>query len=296
METVQTLRRHRVFYLYLVLRFHPSNVLSLKELVTTLFEGVSLVRGIKTGGDRKIHLFLLAKLPFKPSANLRLEKLVQDIISGCSQSYCILDLDEMERRYGFSELFPSSEEPPAEVPTATSVAVDDFDDFEGLDGEVDAAEAPGPGSPSLEAAPTDHKDPCVVEGFLSDVAPLLKLLKIHAGTQLSRPDKACDQFPARKHQDVYRGPDDAGSRGVGSLSTSGTFLSRSHSSTGSRALLSNYAPGPSLNVLPVPPPTSATSSDPSLRKRTRADGQANEAVARTGGEPSDSVRRNKRAK
>ncbi len=187
------------------------------------------MHGIKTGGDRKLVLFSSAhdKPQIKPSANPRLQKLVQDIISGCSKSYSNVDLDEMEQRYGFAQ-FSRSEEPLSELPDHTAAGILDFESND----DIVRAATPEPDS-SVQTAPTDQKDPCVVEGFLSEVGNLLDLLKRHAATQLSHSDKARDQFPARKHEDVNCGPNQAGSSRIGTFSTMGTVLSSSGSHPGS---------------------------------------------------------------
>ena len=271
-------------YLYLVLRFHPVNNRSLKELVTSLFEGVSLVHGIKTGGDRKLALFGNARdrPQIKPSANLRLQKLVQDIISGCTRSYGKVDFDEMEQRYGFAQFSVLEQpDPVSELPHRTSAGIVDFES----DDDIPRAETepePDSNSPPIKAAPTDDKDPCVVEGFLSEVGNLIDLLKRHASTQLSYSDKAQDQFPARKHQDVYRGPSNLGR--IGSQSTSGTLLNASGSSLnfGSR-----NSHGPSLP---------STFLDSKKRMRIASGAPANETTAAAGQGLSDSVHRNKRVK
>ncbi|PIL30435.1 hypothetical protein GSI_07622 [Ganoderma sinense ZZ0214-1] len=215
-------------YLYLVLRFHPVDNRSLSELVSTLFEGASLVHGIRTGGDRKLTLFRSAHgtPQIELSSNPTLQKLVQDIIAGCSRSYRTVDHDEMERRYGFAH-FSGSEEPES-PPALLHHAASGIVDFESDDHipRVDEETHLQPDSPTIETAvatPRDHKDPCAVAGFLAEPGNLLDLLKRHATTQLPRSDKACDQFLARKHEDALAGKglrNTTNNRCLGSMPTS----------------------------------------------------------------------------
>ncbi|KAI1786023.1 hypothetical protein LXA43DRAFT_1076771 [Ganoderma leucocontextum] len=274
-------------YLYLVFRYHFTDVDSLKDLVMTLFEGVSLVHGIKIGGTRKRTLFTASEFPFQLPFNPELQTLLDSIISECSQSYKRIDFDEMRRRYGFG--LPSPQ-PLPEPPAAPRTAVVDFDSDDDIPRFMGRRNRR-----SDKAAPVANKDPCVVEGFLSEVGDLIDLLKEHAAVQLPYSDKACDQFPARKHEDVYRGPNDAGNRRIGSMSTSGTLLSQRVSSNASGSAGLSFGSNPGSNFRAAPS-TFGTSSDSNLKKRARTKDPVEEATASAEDEPSDSVHRSKRAK
>ena len=81
-------------YFYLVLRYHVTSVLSLQELVKTYFDGVSLIHGVKVGGDRKLAQLTSSRLSFEVCSNPGLQDLLETIFLQCSQSYNVLDLTE----------------------------------------------------------------------------------------------------------------------------------------------------------------------------------------------------------
>ncbi|KAI1791533.1 hypothetical protein LXA43DRAFT_889104 [Ganoderma leucocontextum] len=272
-------------YIYLVLRYHVTNISSLQELVTTLFEGVSLVHGIKIGGDRKLALFMATKLPFQVHSNPNLQNLLDNIISECSQSYNMIDLPEMRRCYGFDQLSPQSV---PEIPEDTETAIPD------LAMPDDMPRSKKRASTSTKAhsrAPADaERDLSVVDGILSDVGDLVDLFRTHA--LHPRLDKTCDQFPARQHQDVYRGPSNAGNRRIGSKSTTGTYLSRQASSNASAS--GSFESSLSFSSRQG---SNFRSLDSNPKKRVRAQAKDREAIAGDEEERrSDSVHRSKRAK
>ncbi|KAM5541449.1 hypothetical protein V8D89_005003 [Ganoderma adspersum] len=277
-------------YLYLVLRYHVTSVLSLQELVKTYFEGVSLIHGIKVGGDRKLALLTSAKLSFRVYSNPKLQHLLETIFLQCSQSYNMLDLTEMHLRYGFPQPSP---QPISATPDPTeTVTVPIFVRRNNLPRSKKPV-SPSTGEPSPQ--PTPRADPdedlSVVGGILADIGDLVDLFEAHA--MHPRLDKACDQFPARQHQDVYQAPIAAGTRSIGSMSTSGTILSQKVSSNASSSFSLNFGrpgsnPGPSMP---------GTSFDSKKRARIVSGAPVQGAIASNEQGPSNSaVHRNKRAK
>ena len=255
----------------------------------TLFEGVSLIRGIEIGGTRKRNLFTASEFPFRLPGNPDLQTLLDSIISQCTESYKTVDFNEMPRRYGFEQA--SSQAPPERLQLAAPRAAVDFES----DNDIPrVTNNPRGNKKSTKVAPRVTKDPCVVEGFLSEVGDLLDLFKEHATVQLAFSDKAVDQFPARKHEDVYHGPDDASGRRIGSLSNTGTILSRNASSGASSSFSINLGSGPGSYYVPGPS-TIARSSDSRKRTRTEVQGKSS-TMAGNEGEASDSVHRDKRVK
>ncbi|EJF58097.1 hypothetical protein DICSQDRAFT_110833 [Dichomitus squalens LYAD-421 SS1] len=202
-------------YLYLILRYHQTSVTSLGGMVKGLFEGVSLRKGIKVGGDVKLSLF--GKMRFWVISNPELQQLLQNMIMGCAESYDKIDLVAMARLYGFQQ----SEETPPDMAHATDLTGLELDD------DIPCAEDSDirPTNTTLDAGvePGPDQDPCIVKGFLSEPGGLVKLFLAHAACK--RLDKDSDQFPARKHEDVYEGPISSLNRGIGSISTTGSFLS-----------------------------------------------------------------------
>ncbi len=87
-------------YLYLVLRYHETRVSSVKDVVMSLFEQVSLVGGTKVGGDAKLAMIEAGKAPFRIESNTPLQDLILKLIRGCSLAYSQLDFDAMDRFYG----------------------------------------------------------------------------------------------------------------------------------------------------------------------------------------------------
>ncbi|KAM5541456.1 hypothetical protein V8D89_005010 [Ganoderma adspersum] len=263
-------------YLYLVFRYHVTDVQSLSDLVMTFFEGVSQVHGVKIGGDMKRTFFNASKFPYQLPFNPELQGLLDAIIDECSQSYARINFHEMQRRYGFG--FTSTQ--PAQAPR-TSARVFDRDDI------------PRPRSIRRhnKGASAVAKDPCVVEGFLSEAGELIDLLMDHASIELK--DKAPDQFAARKHENVYRGAIDAGNSRIGSLSTSGTIWSPQMSSNASSSFSLNFGrpgsnPGPSMP---------GTSFDSKKRARIVSGAPVQGAIATNEQSPSESAaHRNKRVK
>ncbi len=280
-------------YLYLVFRYHATDVGSLGELVTTFFEGVSMVHGIKIGGDSKRQFVTGSGFPFEVFSNPKLQDLLDTIVFECSQSYSMIDLPEMRRRYGFGQLSP---QPVSEIPEDTDTAVPDFtvpdDDMPRSKKRVSPS-AKAPSRPRAEP----EKDLSVVEGILSDVGDLVDLFRAHA--MHPRRDKVRDQVIARQHQDVHRAPIAAPNRSIGSMSTSGTVRSQQMSSNASGSSMSlnlggshpgSSRSGPGQSV-------AGTSSDSRKRVRIASAAQPKGAIARNEQGPStNSVHRDKRIK
>ena len=217
-------------FLYLVFRYHAIDVASLRELVTTFFEGASLVQGIKIGGDRKLSVFGSVTLPFSIPSNPNLESLIESVVVWCTASYKRVNRTEMALRYGVApeDTKTTSAKPPPLTDdklnlnrnTDLVVPLDDGDDVAFVNSSL------------RRAGDSGGAEPYVMTGFLSVHGRLLNLFQEFTLANLGRADKDVDQFVARRHQDVYQGPTDPGNRRVGSMATSGTFPSE-HMSTNS---------------------------------------------------------------
>ncbi len=268
-------------YLYLVVKYQITDVTSLQELVTTFFEGVSLVHGFKVGGDQKRYFFIASELPFKLPYNPALQELLDTMVALCSHSYKSINVNEMRDRYGFGSLSARLPQKTTAAPQTDVVDPpsddDDFPDDDDMLRPMGAVDLK-----SDKMAPAANKDPCVVEGFLSEVGDLTDLLKQHAVLRLSTSDKDPDQFLARRHEDVRRGPNKAGTSHIGTLSVTGTKLSSS-----SGAMLGGSHPGSNRGGTP---------SDSRKRMRIASAAKAGGAVARNEQGPSNSVHRDKRIK
>ncbi|KAM5541420.1 hypothetical protein V8D89_004974 [Ganoderma adspersum] len=183
-------------YLYLVCRYHVTDGSSLSDLVWMLFDTVSLIDGVEVGGTTK-------RPPIRVPGNPALQDLLDGIIYECSQSYGRIDFHEM-RHYGSALPLPLDSEPRAPPKTA----IVDFDS----DGDMPRRRRLGTArrNRKLEldkagCAADLNEDPCVVQGFLSEVGNLIDLFKEHAMIELTYSDKAIDQFLARRYEDVHRG-------------------------------------------------------------------------------------------
>ena len=224
-------------YLYLVCRYHVTDFSSLSDLVRSLFDTVALVDGVAVGGSTKRVLLTSLSSAIRVSSNFALQDLLDDIIYACSQSYGGIDFSEMQRRYGFA-LPPPPESEPRAAPRTVTLRFDS-DDMPRRSRFVKARRNRelGLDKAASRAANVNEEDPCVVQGFLSEVGGLIDLFKEHAGVQLTYSDKAVDQFAARKHENVYRGlqGSDLSVGSTGSESISGTVSSQHLSCKASQA-------------------------------------------------------------
>ncbi|PIL30415.1 hypothetical protein GSI_07602 [Ganoderma sinense ZZ0214-1] len=211
-------------YLYLVLRYHVTSLNSLHLIVSGYFDSVSVVHGIKVGGDSKLAHLNSHRLPFHVKSNPALQRLLDAIFFACSQSYNTLDLSEMHRRYGF-RVSPPSPQPRATGETAPvpDLVLSDSDSDDDMPRSNTCATLIRP-TPRRRAGPDE--DVSVVEGILSDVGDLVDLFAAHATHP--RQDKACDQFVARQHEVVYQP--------IRALSTSG----ESETAASSRSASSSF--------------------------------------------------------
>ncbi|RDX51407.1 hypothetical protein OH76DRAFT_1555123 [Lentinus brumalis] len=213
------------FY-YLVLKYHSTSLISLKEFVETTFENASLVRGVKVGGQAKLTYFALKRPRFKVRNNPVLQEVLEAIHKGCYESYQQIDFDQMEELYAIHE--PALETLPGvpdvgededeledafsvqepvhwTQPTTTaseSQAVSDVDGSRSGDLVADASD-PGHSDASVHEPLTESdsdgeaSDPCVVTGFLSDHQQLAKILKNKYKPAKPLDDKRSNQFLLR---------------------------------------------------------------------------------------------------
>ena len=229
-------------YLYLVCRYHVTDFSSLSDFARSLFDTIALVDGVAVGGSTKRVLFTASRSAIRVSSNFALQDLLDDIIYECSQSYEGIDFGEMQRRYGFALPPPPDSEPRAAPKTVTPRF--DSDDMPRRSRLATARRnwKLGLDKAASRAANVTEEDPCVVQGFLSEVGDLIDLFKEHAGIQLAYTDKAVDQFLARKGEDVYRGFQNS-NQSVGSTdseSTSETISSQHLSCEASPSLSPNF--------------------------------------------------------
>ncbi len=245
------------FY-YLVLKYHPTTTISLKEFVETTFEGASVVRGVKVGGQAKLGHFASARPPFKARNNPVLQEVLEAVHKGCYESYQQIDFDEMDELYAIHE--PELETMPG-LPDAGEDK-DEQDAFtvqepvhltqitttasESQAGSVDSTRSGDQVSDASDAGHSDasasvHEqdtesdsdwevsDPCVVTGFLSDHQHFANILMDKYKSAKSLSDKRPNQFLFRSKklaQDVLRVAPRPTSRGISTLSASQSISSR----------------------------------------------------------------------
>ena len=219
-------------YIYLVLRYHETSVGSLKTKVETLFEGVSFVGGIKIGGDEKLYMLRVGHLGFEITDNMCLQQLLGDILEECKATYAAIDYPEMQRLYGpvktaaqSGRLITQHDTPQKAVPSilrasdygARSTAA--TDPIGGLRSRLKRPRR------AAEPQPTVPADPCKIGLFLSDSLGLMELLAEHYEEVYGLQDKACDQFVARKVEDVFRPSERDACRSIGVMSVTGSYVS-----------------------------------------------------------------------
>ncbi len=213
------------FY-YLVLKYHPTTLISLKEIVESTFENASLVRGVKVGGQAKLTHFASKRPRFKVKNNPVLQEVLEAVHKGCYESYQQIDFDQMEELYAIHEpaleTLPGvpdvgededeledafSVQEPVHLTQATttapeSQAVSDVDGSRSGDLVSDASN-PGHSDASVHEPVTESdsdgeaSDPCVVTGFLSDHQHLAKILKGKYKPAKPLDDKRSNQFLLR---------------------------------------------------------------------------------------------------
>ncbi|KAI0701156.1 hypothetical protein C8T65DRAFT_558590, partial [Cerioporus squamosus] len=84
---------------YLVLKYHITSMTTLKEYVTSTFEGASMICGVKVGGERKLAQQRSPDPPFEVEDNPVLQAIMNDLHAGCYESYRQLDLNKMKKLY-----------------------------------------------------------------------------------------------------------------------------------------------------------------------------------------------------
>ncbi|PIL24577.1 hypothetical protein GSI_12461 [Ganoderma sinense ZZ0214-1] len=224
-------------YLYLVLRYHETLVSSVKDSVMQLFEQVSLVGGVKVGGDAKLNMIDSAKPPFKVASNPPLQDLVIKLVRGCSFAYSQLDLDAMDRVYGPDRtLAPRSPNPssssdtgsspprPGAVFRARARRMDSDDEMSEASDDDEVEKALGDGDEDDSTHRSAQRDLCTLGTFLTNPRNMTNLFAKHSQAAMGADDKGRDQFAARRHQDVLV-PLHMGSRGIATLSVSASVPS-----------------------------------------------------------------------
>ena len=246
--------------------------------VKNLFDSISVIEGIRVGGDGKNILFGCKRLPFGVPGNRELRTLLDRIVQGCTDSYDNINPHQMERLYGFESHWNVPDIPIDRIDLARTDSEDELPCAEEtlVDSAFDA---------DIQCAPGE--DPCVVKGFLSEPGGLVKLFREHA--RCGRLDKANDQFQARRHQVVYEGPSPARHRRTAS-STTGSCPSSTESLEGS---CTSHSRQFASDLDHAGPSISSTASGSKKRARSEEAAETTEAEGR---ETEDSVHRNKRTK
>ena len=268
-------------YIYLVLRYHVTDVDSLAYEIKSRFEGVSVVDGIKVGGEGKRNLFKSTGLPFVVVDNPELQKVLDLIVANCMDSYSKINFQHMDRLYGFGRK--------AAAPTAVDAL-----DLAGLNNDDGLPMPEGTDENLVNTVlgagnqRTSEEDPCVVKGFLSEPGKLVSYLRAHATCR--RLDKADDQFKVRENEEVFEGGNPATNRRVGALSITGSVQSSQGSREASNLPKPRARP---FNRGVSSPSTSGASSESKKRVRAEEVPKVTEAEER-GAE--GMARRNKRTK
>ncbi|EJF58100.1 hypothetical protein DICSQDRAFT_173329 [Dichomitus squalens LYAD-421 SS1] len=275
-------------YTYLVLRYHPINVRDLREKIETLFEGCSMIGGVKVGGDAKRALLRSGQLDFVIEDSPDLQELLNTILAHCKTSYDSIDYIEMDRLYGPIDVVAQTQAS-TQRRALTKVAQRPGRHGFGIRSEFERLPTLGAGNrPHSPAQPQSATELFDMGPFLSNSNYLMTLLYEHAEETIDIDNKAPDQFTTRSHQDVLRMPDGPSTRNIGTLSTNGTGPS-GHVSHDNRSASSHDGFG----IFWGPDLTKASSSSSSSKKRPLAE-DPKDVVA--DGDGSLAVRRSKRIK
>ena len=224
-------------YLYLILRYHKTRVSSVRDAVMSLFEQVSLVGGVRIGGDAKLHMIGSGKPTFSVESNIPLQNLVLKLIRGCSLAYSQIDFEAMERLYGPDRTVQSASSLPSNSdsdssPPRTRGAFRARARARRMDSDDEMSEAPDDDvvEKALELSgdedgahpPGAMLDVCTPGSFLTHPRNMTKLFVQHSEDAVDIDDKARDQFLARRHEDVRVVPERMTSRGIATLSVTGS--------------------------------------------------------------------------
>ncbi|TBU22446.1 hypothetical protein BD311DRAFT_676064 [Dichomitus squalens] len=284
-------------YIYLVLRYHPTDVDSLREKIETLFEGCSMVGGVMIGGDAKRIMLRSGSVGFQLTANPHLQALLDEIVLCCKRAYDVIDVHEMNRLYGPIDVVAQTQPPaqphaPTKIPHAPRRRRFGFasDQLQLAVNRLAARVNMGSSRP-----PDSRAEPFQMGSFLSDPNELIQLLYAHSETSIDFADKAPDQFSIRQHQDVYRAPDPPALRGIGKMSTGGTALS-DRTSQDIRIALSHEKVTTARRLDIVGIPSSSSSSKKRAHVEDLTDNLADDEEDDDEEGGSSAVRRSKRIK
>ncbi|KAM5541461.1 hypothetical protein V8D89_005015 [Ganoderma adspersum] len=225
-------------YLYLILRYHKTRVSSVRDAVMSLFEQVSLVGGVRIGGDAKLHMIDSGKPTFKVESNTPLQNLVLKLIRGCSLAYSQVDFEAMERLYGPDRTLQPDSSPPSNSDSDSSpprprAAFRARARARRMDSDDEMSEAPDDDvvEKALELSGDEDgahpsaammMDVCTPGSFLTHPRNMTRLFVEHSEAAVDIDDKARDQFVARRHEDVRVVPEPVGSRCIATLSVTGS--------------------------------------------------------------------------
>ncbi|PIL25521.1 hypothetical protein GSI_12408 [Ganoderma sinense ZZ0214-1] len=292
-------------YIYLVLRYHTTDVDSLKLEIETVFEGASRVGGIKIGGTHKIKMLRRGDLGFEIVGNIYLQQLLNDILLHCKTTYENINYLEMARLYGPVQ-GAAQPGPPAQHASGPQNAsrvrpkrlMRHASDDERPSASLDHVHShPEKQRQREDAQPGAPKEPCAIGLFLADPTTLIKRLVQHSEDADGYWDKAPDQFTARQDEDVFRPPEKHGLRSIGALSVTGSFPSEEAVEEAPAALPSRAEVSPANSAASFDQGTHSYDLPPATprTKRTRAY-EEDEDIVDDEGESSDWPRRSKRLK
>nr|VWP01809.1 Uncharacterized protein [Ganoderma boninense] len=276
-------------YVYLILRHHVTNTLSVRQIAENYFEQASLIGGIKVGGATKFQLLQTGRVPFLVKGNPPLQALLHLLFSRCFTAYSNISETQMEFFYG---------------PTENSELEEDVDElvFGRLDTNLikEVSESSDEeGDRLLEqhyrmrltARQSAPKDLFTLGKFLTSTGALINLFANHARQHSNANDKAPDQFIARRFQDPLDGPAPLANRRLATLSTSSSVAPQDD--IGSVPDADVPAAGPSRRSLPQP---SLNRNASAKRVRPTRTSVPAAPPGEMQGEPSSPERRKKRQK
>ncbi|PIL25528.1 hypothetical protein GSI_12415 [Ganoderma sinense ZZ0214-1] len=179
-------------YRWMVLRFHPTNLMDLRIFIKTQYEQCVRIAatGIRVGGDYKLISHNAPKPVFWVRDNDRLRHLLEDLAAGCHQHYQSIDMERMDELYGVPEpedLAPRIPQPgpewhtPREANPGATFSDEMMAVIKGMRSRVSRPD-PSPPRPPVPSLPNKDAadppaDPCDVEGFLSAHSPLVEVFK-----------------------------------------------------------------------------------------------------------------------
>ncbi|PIL24566.1 hypothetical protein GSI_12450 [Ganoderma sinense ZZ0214-1] len=222
-------------YLYLVLRYHPTCVVNLRNEVQHLFGTRSpFAKETQVGGSAKLMTLMSGYLGFMVIGNARLQRLLDDILHHCRMAYKHIDTSAMSRLYGpvpqsgpdAHHDMPPKSSTPRLMPSVLRPS--DFPDtaawLDHLHGRARRL-FPREDARSAASAPPEPYEP-EVGPFLSKPRTLMNLFIEHAESEAYKyDDKAPDQFVFRTAPGNFWPSEFRQLRSVGTPSVAGSFES-----------------------------------------------------------------------